>query len=87
MKRAAQVLFIDRPQRRPLNVLKKHRDILEVRECRDREETILRLAFKAAELGFNSVIKADVTYTKVRNAGYQKMIWSGSGIAADLVVR
>jgi hypothetical protein len=84
MKRAKEVLFLDKPRRKPVKILKKLNEPLLVEDCADREETILRLAFKAAELGFNSVIKADVNYKKIRNAGYQKMMWQGTGIAANL---
>jgi hypothetical protein len=84
MRRAKEVLILDTPRRRPLVILKKFDEPLCVEECQDREETVLRLAFKAAELECNSVIKAKITYTKVRNAGYQKMMWQGTGIAATL---
>ncbi len=84
MKRAKGILFLDKPRRKPVKILKKLNEPLLVKDCKDREETILRLAFKAAELGFNSVVKANVNYKKVRNAGYQKMMWQGTGIAATL---
>jgi hypothetical protein len=84
MKRAKDVLFLDKPRRNPVRILRKLNEPLLVKDCADREETILRLAFKAAELGFNSVVKASVNHKKIRNAGYQKMIWQGTGIAATL---
>jgi hypothetical protein len=84
MKRAKQVLILDRPRRKPLTILKKLKDPLRVEDCPDREETILRLAFLAAELGYYSVIRVNVTYKKVRNAGYQKMVWHGTGLAVEL---
>ena len=84
MKQAKQVLILDKPRRRPLTILKKLQEPLQVENCPDREETVMRLAFKAAELGYNSVIRANIMYKKVRNAGYQKMVWQGTGIAAEL---
>lgn len=84
MKKAKQVLILDKPRRKPLAILKKFEEPLTVIDCPDREETVLRLAFKAAELGCNSVIKANIIYKKVRNAGYQKMMWQGTGFAAEI---
>jgi hypothetical protein len=48
-----------------------------VENCPDRDETILRLAFIAAEQGYSAVIEAEVTSKKVRYEGWQKMMWSG----------
>jgi hypothetical protein len=82
LKRARSVFFLDKPRRRPLPILKKSADALSVTGCADREETILRLGFLAAEKGFNAVIRAEVFPKKIRNAGYQKMEWTGTGFPA-----
>jgi hypothetical protein len=84
MKQAKEVFIIDKPRRQPLPILKRSAETLLVEDCLDREETVLRLAFMAAERGFNAVIKAKVVYRKVRNAGYQKMLWQGTGFPAVL---
>ena len=84
MSRAKKVFIIDKPQRRPLPVTKQFKKAIQVKDCPDREETVLRLAFRAAELGYNAVLKTNVIYKKVRNAGYQKMIWEATGFPADL---
>jgi hypothetical protein len=84
MKRAKDVIILDKPRRQALPILKTSKEPLQVAGCDDREETILRLAFLAAERGFNAVIKTNVDYKKIRNAGYQKMEWHGTGIPAVL---
>jgi hypothetical protein len=84
MKLAKQVYVIDKPHRQPLPVLRKAEESIKVKECPDKEEATLRLAFRAAELGFNAVLKANITYTKIRNFGYQKMVWGATGVPADL---
>src|SRR5258708_2214953 len=43
MKRAKEILFLDKPRRRPLKILKKLKEPLLVKDCADREETIMRL--------------------------------------------
>ena len=46
---------------------------------------MLRLAFFAAENGYNAVTKVDLRYEKVRDeGGYQTTLWHGSGYAATL---
>ena len=58
--------------------------VVDLAECPDRDETILRLAFQAAKGGFNALVQGDVTSRKVRNHGYQKSVWSGTAFAADV---
>ncbi|MDZ4676519.1 MAG: hypothetical protein SGI74_03335 [Oligoflexia bacterium] len=84
LRRAKVVIFIDTARRKPLPLLEKSKDPILVQDCTDREETILRLAFLAAEKGYNAVIKASVDHKKVRNFGYQKMSWHGNGFPAQL---
>jgi hypothetical protein len=87
MKQAKDVFIVEKQPREGLRVLKKSVSPLKVSDCADREETFLRLAFQAAELGFNAVIRAKVESKKLRNFGYQKMQWQGSGIAANLDIK
>ena len=84
MKRAKQVMILDKPRRRPVTVLKKLPEALLVEDCLDREEAVMRLAFKAAELGYNSVMKANISYKKVGSLTYQKLVWKGTGFAAEI---
>ena len=87
MKQAKAVYILEKQPREALRVLKKSTKPLTVLHCSDRDETFLRLAFQAVELGFNAVIGVKVVSQKIRNFGYQKMEWDGTGFAADLVVR
>ncbi len=84
MAQAQEVMIFFVTQRRELPVLKKATKPAKVENCRDRDETILRLAFQAAEKSFNSVIEVDVTSQKVRNAGFQTSAWRGTGVPADI---
>ena len=63
-------------------MLKRSRDKIEVKACVDRNETILRLGFMAAELGYNAVFDAQVIATQVRDNAYQTTNWSGVGYPA-----
>lgn len=84
MSRARQVLVIDKPRRMPLPLIKKSKQLLTVRDCTDREEALMRLAFQAAELGFNAIIKVEMEYQKVRVREYQHTLWHVTGFPADL---
>lgn len=56
---------------------------VKVENCEDRDEAILRLAFLAAEEGYDTIIGVDLTTTKVRDNSYQKTLWSGVGTPAE----
>lgn len=49
-----------------------------VKDCPDRKEAILRLAFFAAERGCNALMNIDLHSEKIQIAGYQKTHWSGT---------
>ena len=80
----AQNVFIFFSSVRKDIVTKRSKVRVQVDACPDRDETILRLAFFAAELGFNAVIEVEVKAEKVRNAGYQKSKWQGIGLPAQV---
>jgi hypothetical protein len=80
--RGSYVFFTSHRKQIPL--LKKSKDSVRVENCEDRDETILRLAFLAAEQGYNSVMEVEVVCEKVRNEGYQKSAWRAVGIPATV---
>ena len=81
---AKSVYIVDRPHRRSLPVTRQTNSPIKVEDCKDREESLLRLAFIAAEAGYNAVLKVKVGAKKIRNEGYQKMSWHASGFAAEI---
>jgi hypothetical protein len=84
LEKAKEVIFIPKSFRGQLFVIRKSTTQIHAKEMRDRDETIMKLAFKAAEGGFNALIQGDVTSQKVRNHGYQKSLWNGSAFPAQL---
>lgn len=80
--KADEVYVFFKTQRKEIPLIKKSREVFEVTDCDDRDETILRLAFMAAEQNFNAVIETDVIHKKVRNHAYQSTRWQGTGIPA-----
>ena len=67
-----------------LRLIRRSKQMLSVRDCKDRDEVVLRLAFFAAQQSYNSLIEVELTQEKVRNFGYQHSIWSGTGFPADV---
>ena len=84
LAQAKDVFFFFDSRKRAIPVMKKSRDIVEVLECTDRDEVILRLGFMAATQGFNAIVDANVRSEKVRDHAYQKMNWRGRGWPAKV---
>lgn len=84
LERAEQVYVFFTTQRKEVPLLKKAKETLRIKDCADRDETILRLAFLAAKQGYNALIDTEVAHQKVRNHAHHKTLWSGSGSAAQV---
>ncbi len=76
--RVAFVFFAKSNSRIP--VLKRSKTSVRVAHCIDRDETILRLGFQAAQEGYNAITETVVEAKKVRNEGYQTSSWSGTAV-------
>jgi len=83
MERAKHV-YIFYKKHEYLRVIRRSRKILSVRDCTDRKEVLLRLAFFAAQQSFNALVDVELIPEKVRNFGYQKSNWTGTGFPADV---
>ncbi len=86
MEKARGLNFIFKGHGRAIPVLRRAQEAIRIEDCADRDETILRMAFRAVELGFNAVIEGVVTSEKVRNEGYQTSRWKGSCVPVELDV-
>jgi hypothetical protein len=86
MERAREVFIFFKTQKHPPIALRKAAAPARVTGCPDRDETILRLAFRAAEGGFNAVLGTEVVSEQVRNEGWQKSVWRGTGTPVEIDV-
>lgn len=84
MERAKAVYFFFDTRKHAIPLLAKAKSAIEVKSCVDRDETILRLGFLAARLGFNAIVDAEVNHEQVRNHAFQKTSWSGRGWPANV---
>jgi hypothetical protein len=83
-ERAKDVYYLSKAYPGWIRVLQRHTKRVVVDDCDDRRETILRLAFQAAEMGFNAIIEAEVESFKTRNHAYQSARWKGSAMPAKI---
>lgn len=56
---------------------------IKVENCLDRNETMLRLAFQAVSLGYNTLVDVNITGKKQVDGKYQKQVFSGSAIPVN----
>lgn len=84
MAQAKEVMVFTATQSKRLPKLKKSNKLLRIEDHTDRDDLVLRLAFQAVELGFNSIVDVEVQATKKRDEGYQKMSWSGQAYPAEI---
>lgn len=82
LERAQNVIVYEKTQKKETRLMKRTQKPLRVESCPDRQETLMRLAFMAADAGFNGLIDVDLAYKKIRGGSYQTTEWSGSGIPA-----
>jgi hypothetical protein len=86
-EQADDVIVYFKNQSKETRLFKRTKDILSVPSCTDREETVLRLAFLAAQKGYNAIIDVDISAEKVRSkGGYQSSNWRGTAVATNLDV-
>jgi len=84
MKLAKSAYVFFKTQKKAIPIVRRSKETFKVNDCPDRNETILRLAFYSAELGFNAIVDAEVICEKVRNAGYQTSNWRGTASPAQV---
>ena len=86
MEAARAVFVFFTSHKRPPHAVRLGQEKIRVENCDDRDETVLRLAFLAAERGGNALIDAEVVSEKLRIRGgaYQTSRWKGSAFAATI---
>ena len=80
--KAAYVFF--NSQKKAIPVLKKAKTKISIENQEDRDDTILKLAYRAAQDGYNALVECEVVSAKKRNEGFLHSVWSGSAYAASV---
>ncbi|MBY0554402.1 hypothetical protein K2P97_07730 [bacterium] len=84
MDKAHDTIVFMKAQNKETHRIKRDEEVVKVVDCSDKDETILRLAFYAAQKGFNAIIDVEVTPKKVKNGNYQTTVYTGTAIPAQV---
>jgi hypothetical protein len=80
MEKAKEVMMFTKDQTKLTGHLKRKEDPLIVENCEDEEEVILRLAFLAAEKGFNCILDVNIKNKKIVVGSHKKTIFTATAI-------
>lgn len=84
MDAAKNMMVFMKAQFKETRMVKRLADPISIVDCSDYDETILRLAFRGAELGYNGIIDVDIISKKVKTGNYQTTVFSGTAIPANV---
>lgn len=87
MEKAKNINVYLSNQGKETRLIKRTEELFNVTDCKDHDETLLRLAFFAVQAGFNALVDVNLTSVKVRNNNYQTLVWSGVGRPANITER
>ncbi|MGZ6460585.1 MAG: hypothetical protein ACXWQX_16150 [Bdellovibrio sp.] len=84
MEQAKNVAVFFKEQSKETRLMSRKASAFVVKDCADKDETVMRLAFFAAKANFNGLIDVDISFKKVREGSYQTLKWNGSGIPVNI---
>lgn len=88
VEKAKKVDVFSKIQSRETRRIKRSEPPVTVIDCEDREETLLRLAFLAADKGYSTIVDVDLKSKKIgEGKTYKRVVWSGSGIPVDPAIK
>ncbi len=82
MRQAKNMDIFFKDQGKETRLIRRKAKKIEVKDCLDRDSTILRLAFEAAKTGYDLLVDVELVSEKYRTGSYKKVKWSGSGVPA-----
>ncbi len=84
MEQAKNVAMFYKDQGKETRRMSRIEKPLIIKNCLDKNDMILRLAFRAVEAGFNTLVDVDLVSQKVKQGNYQHLIWSGTAVPVAL---
>lgn len=84
LRKARNVNVFFKTQSEETRLMRRSEKPIKVSGCEDKDETLLRLAFLAAQANFNTLIDVVITSEKVRMEAYQTTRWNGSAVPINL---
>ena len=80
MEKAREVIVFMKSETKKTGHLKRKEEPYKVEDCEDEDETILRLAFMAAQDGFNCLLDINLSHRKIIVGSHKKTVFSGTAI-------
>ena len=80
LERAKFVNVYSVKQSSETSLIKRIEKAIKVKNCADKEETLMRLAFITAQKNFDTIVDVKITSEKVFDSKYKKLTWSGEGV-------
>ncbi len=87
LERAKNIIVYESTQGKETRLIPRKEKPVTVKDCADREETLLRLAFFAAQANYNAIVDVNLTSVKVKTGSYQTTKWSGTGVPVNVAIR
>jgi hypothetical protein len=84
MEAAKNIEVFFKDQGKETRLMKRIDVVFSIVDCPDRNEAIMRLAFKAVKMGFNSVIDVDIVAKKVKMGAYQTHSYKATGVPSNV---
>lgn len=84
LEKAKNVYVFTKAQSKETRLIKRKAQSIKVENCSDEDDATMRLAFQAAENGFNAIVDVHLTSKKVINNSYQSTAWMGTAIPAHV---
>ena len=84
MQKAREVSLFYKDQGKETRRMSRLERPIVIENCLDKDELILRLAFRAVEENFNTLVDVDLVSQKVKQGNYQHLIWKGTAVPISL---
>jgi len=84
LEQAKNVEVFNKSQSKETRLIKRIAAPVQVQNCPDHDEAVLRLAFLAIEAGYNGIVDLELKSQKHKNGSYQTTTWSGTATPAQV---
>ncbi len=84
VKQAQEVFVFYKDQGKETRRMPRDNKILQIKDCADRDEAILRLAFLAVLDGYTTLVDVDLHQQKIRQGSYQHSLWHATAVPVKI---
>lgn len=84
MELAHEVIVFSKDETKKTGHIKRKEEPYRVEDCEDEDETVMRLAFFAAQDGFNCLLDVNITHRKIIVGSHKKTVFGGTAIPVTI---